>query len=309
MSLHRSLAPLTLISFGLALACGGGESTAPEYRTPLLSELAPDADGLLDVVDRSSTLAGAKEAADATPGPALDLATLPAGFGMDADSRGLDTTEGYTTGAYLDAPAGPGTFNNLVHAAAMVAIADATTATIVGVPAAAIDIAIHGQVTQIDDNVWAATNSVSDGTTTVTGLFVVAWVEVGWLAEMRLWSSDGRYDNTRWFTGFVSWDGALGWWDVYDAQGTLAGVIEWLAAANGDGELGIAATSGESAGDMLGYLFLDDTAWVGLHDASAAEDYWVEVAADHSGESRAPDYNGGAPACWDANGYDAPCPE
>jgi hypothetical protein len=125
---------------------------------------------------------------------------------------------------------------------------------------------------------------------------------------MRLWSSDGAYDGDRWFSGFVSADHGFGWWDVWDVYGARTGVLEWVADGQGDGELGIASTAGDTNGDVLLYLFVDDTGFVGLHDASAAQDYWVYAAADHSGELRSPDYAGGEPACWDTSGYDHPCP-
>lgn len=304
--MRSPLVLLTGVGLVLALACGGEPGSA-DFHTPLLSELSPDADAALDLVDRSAALADALDAAQAPPGMPPDLDAAPDAIAMIVDSRGMDSTSGLTSGSYEAPP--PGSQLNVGHAAAMVAIADANTAVIIGVPAAAAAIARNGVTAQIADNVWASTNSVSDGTTTVTGRFVVAWVGVGWLAEMRLWSSDGRYDNTLWYNGFLSKDGGFGWWDLYDEWGTLAGVIEWLGDGQGNAELGLAATSGDAAGDVLLYLFTDGTGFVGYHDESDAHDYYVFADVDRTGELLDPAWNGGAPACWDAAGYDVACPD
>lgn len=308
--LARAQLPLVAASTALAaLACAGGPAgSGPAYHVPTLAEQSDEGDGALDLVDRTAALAGSLEAADASGGPALDLAGAPPGFAMAVDSRGMNDTSGLASGSYADAPAGPATQFNLFHAAAMVTVADAHTALLIGVPAAAAAIALDGTTTEITTNVWASSNTVSDGTTSVTGLFVVAWVEVGWLAEMRLWSSDGRYEGNLWYRGFLSRDGDLGWWDFYDESRRLAGVIEWTDDGQGNSQLGLAATNGPEAGDVLLYLFEGGTGFVGYHDEDVDQDYSVFGAADHSGELVDPAYNGGAPACWDAGGNDAPCP-
>jgi hypothetical protein len=209
--------------------------------------------------------------------------------------------------AAAGAPSGPASRNNVYKAAQLVVVADATAAYLIAVPAAAVGITLNGATVEVAPNVWASTSSVSDGTRTVSGLFVYAWVGNGWIAEMRLWSTDGQYDNTKWFNGYLSADGQVGWWDFFDRWGTLQGVIEWVSVGE-DAELGIAGTAGDIEGDLLGFLAPQDGSfYVAYHEAAAAQDAWVAVSPDNSGNLRIWDYNGGEPACWDAEGDDVAC--
>lgn len=192
------------------------------------------------------------------------------------------------------------TYANALQGIAMAGAADLITGLVIAPPAAAIGIAAHGAVAHPMDNVWVGVNAVSDGHRTVTGTFTVAWIGVGWLAEMRLTSSDGQYNNTRWFNGFVSSDDKVGWWDLYDTYGTVVGVVEWVDDGSGNGEFGIASLAGDTAGELLGYGFNDGDALVTYYDASAAQDLWVHVAPDQSGDLRSPDYAWGAKSCWAA---------
>lgn len=277
--------------------------TTPALGTiaPSLDDIASTADAEVDVVDRTAALAGATDAQDADPGSPLDFASLPEGALLDI-SGGQQLTA-----LEQAADARSNTYDNVITAVLLAGAADLVTAAVVAPPAAAIRIAADGTVTEVAPNVWSATNSVSDGYRTVTGTLVVAWVGVGWLAEMRLDSSDGEYADTLWFNGFVAANGALGWWDLYTADEQLAGVVEWAADGTGNAEFGIAALVGQAAGDVLAYGFSDTgETLIAYHDASRAEDAWVYVAADRSGELRSPDYNGGSPACWAAEDAEAP---
>lgn len=276
---------LTLAPVALTLACGTGASQ-PGF--PVLADLSPAADAELALVDRTAALQDAVDADEAEAGPAIDLAGVPDAFRMEVDSSAAEQL-----------PDGR-SWGNAHQAVGMVAVANLATAFVVGPPSAAIHIAAGGTVTEVAPNVWTATNSVSDGTRTVAGTFTVAWVGVGWLAEMRLTSDDGVYADTLWFKGFLSEEGRLGWWDLYDGTGTLVGVVEWIADGQGNGQFGIAALSGDIAGDTLSYLASPGAWSVTYHDADRAEDAWVAVFADGSGELRSPDYNGGTLACWAA---------
>ena len=302
---HRPLLVALLPAFAFALACGTGEED--ETPPPLLEEVSAEGDASLDLVDRSATLAAAADAVDAPAGAAIDFAGVPEGFTL-----GINSSE--EVGTLDDSVGGrSATYEAVVHGVALAALADAATALIVLPPAAAIDIVRRGAIVEVSKNVWVATNTVSDGTNSVTGVFVVAWVGVGWLAEMRLTSSDGTWTGQPWFNGFLSVGNNVGWWDFYDPAGTLGGVVEWVADGAGNGEFAIAATSGEDAGDVLAYVFVDDSALVSYHDESRAEDAWVYAAPDKSGEVRTPDWNGGLVACWDAETAavpyaDATCP-
>lgn len=277
-------------TLALALACGSGD---PEETVPPVLDEAATGDEQVDLVDRSAVLAEAAEAEDAPDGVALDLNAAGDGFLMKIDSA-------EEIGTLDDDLRRAATYDAVVHGVAAAAFADAVVALVVAPPAAAVEIVRNGTVTEVSKNVWIATNTVSDGTNSVTGTFVVAWVGVGWLAEMRLTSSDGTWSGQPWFNGFVSVENAVGWWDFYDPAGTLGGVVEWVADGEGNGQFGIAATAGENAGDVLSYSFVDGVARIDFYDASADDTAWVQANADKSGEVRLPDYNGGVAACWDA---------
>ncbi len=296
----------------LTLACagrGGKAADPPDYVIPALEDLG-SSDDALGQVDRTAALEGALAPDLASIGAPFDFATAPQGFRLAVDSAGAETIDDDVDGGDTanEAPAGPSyTYNNVVHGAAMVLVADAATSYVVGVPAAAIAVTMDGESEEIAPNVWAATNTVVYGGGSVTGLFVVAWVEVGWIAQLRLWTSDGRLNNTLWLDGFVSADRQFGWWDMYDEAGSAVGALEWLGDGAGNGEFGIAAFQGDSAGDVLGYSFLDGDAAVGFHDQSLGYDYWVNVHPDNSGSLQDPQYAGGVESCWDTEKMDAAC--
>lgn len=299
---------LPLVTAGLtllALACAAPGGGGADVHVPTLAEIDGDADAQVDVVDRAAELEGALDAADAPAGEPIDVATVPAPFAMDVGAEEYEDPDHIAPAG--DAPAGPATRNNVVKAAQLVVLADATAVYLVGVPAAAVDIALHGVTTEVYPNVWASTNTVSDGVRSVTGVFVYAWVGNGWIAEMRLWSSDGAYNDTRWFNGYLSADGQVGWWDFFDTWGTLQGVIEWVSDGENT-ELGMAGTAGDIQGDFLGFLWLDDGSFhVGYHEGAMNDDAWVTVQPDRAGQLRVWDYASGLPACWDTQGYDVDC--
>lgn len=281
-----------LVPAAFAIACGsGGNGDDEEVLPPALADLATTSDAEVDVVDRSTALTGALDADAAPLGEPLDLATAGRGVNLV-----IDSTEEVGS---LSSEVPRATYNNLLQGVAMAGAADLITGFVIGPPAAAIGITSRGVVVPLGDNSWVATNAVSDGVRTVSGTFVVAWVGVGWIAEMRLSSTDGAYNNTRWFNGFVSADRRLGWWDLYDVYGNVVGVVEWVDDGAGNSEFGIAATAGDVAGDVLAYAYQDDgDAYVGYHDASRLQDLWVHVAPDQSGDLRNPDYAFGAVSCW-----------
>lgn len=298
---HRAL---LLLAPTLALACSGDLP-----HTPTLDEIDPSADGALDVVDRDAALAGASED---EAGPVLDLSDPASGFRMDIsghhvaeelEAAGASDAEGDGDGA----PAEPATYQAITTGLLAVGAADLAAALVVGPPAAAIAIALDGEISQVDERLWSATNSVTSAQgVTVTADFNVAWVGVGWLAEMRISSDDGTYDDTLWFNGFVSLEGALGWWDLY-ADGQVVGVVEWIADGEGNGQAGIAATAGAAAGDVLYYLALDGEDHVGYYDASEDFESYVHVDVDRSGEVVLLDRNDSLPLCWDAEYADVSC--
>ncbi|MCB9766481.1 MAG: hypothetical protein H6739_42295 [Alphaproteobacteria bacterium] len=296
------------VALTLAVACA---PAGQQDLTPRLSGVSAEGDAQLDLVDRESALADALDAEQADLGEALALADAPGAFRLEIEASEVHAIRD-------DMAQGPPpplpSFANVLQGIAMTGVAELSVAAIVAPAAAAIHVTAQGQITQVAENIWVATNTVSDGERLVTGRWAVAWVGVGWLAEMRITSSDGAYNNHRWFAGFLSADDNLGWWDVYDNGGNLAGVIEWLADGQGNGEIALIATQGDVAGDTLSFWSLDGEQLVALHDASADDDAWVYVDVDRSGEARAPDFNAGQPGCWAAADAEVPyadvaCPE
>jgi len=290
------LAPV-VVSLALFAACD--TPSASHADIPVLADVSAQADAQVGLVDRTAALQGATDADVAAKGPALNLNTAPAAFRMTLDASRLSGADEGTGRS--------STYDNVATGAFAATAAYGLTASILAPEALAIDLVADGHITRIGQNAWQAVRTVPIDGNDVTGTFTVAWVGVGWLAEMRLSSSDGSWNGQTWFTGYLAQGGGLGWWDIYD-HGNLAGVVEWLGDGQGNAQLGIAAVAGDAAGSGLNWLFVDTgAARVDAVDGSTGEQSWVQVNPDASGEVRLPDYNGGAAACWATDRTDTPC--
>jgi len=292
------LALLTSITLGL------GSCEAEDVpHTPTLAEVSAEADAAVDLVDRDAELDGAVEG---QAGENPDLDDPHSGFRMDVDANGIEAVymaDGPWNTSTLE------TYANVVTALIALDAADAVTLAVLGPPAAAIAIVLAGDVQQINDHLWSATNHITGPTGhTIAGEFNVAWVGVGWLAEMRLSSNDGVYDDTLWFNGFISVAGAVGWWDIYLDGTDVAGVVEWVDHGDGHSEFGIAALMGDAAGDVLVYQLWESHGYVGYYDASEAFESHVQTETDFSGEVLLLGYNNEQPGCWDWSFADCVCP-
>ena len=295
---------MKLIALALGMACSPQSPPALPEDFPRLAELG-DTDSLLAPVNRQVALRSARDADVAAVGPAFDLRNSSDGFHLEVDSATVGApSNGIAVSRSQRAQAG---FGNYLHALGMVIQADVTALAVLGVPAAAIASVSQGAVTQVTSNVWVATQNVVYNGTWVNGALWVAWVEAGWIVQLRLTSSDGALQNTPWLTGFVSKDYRLGWWDMKDSWGQSVGALEWTQDSAGNTQFGILSLQGESSGDVLGYSFIEGTSAVGYYDASTDESSWVEVFLDESGSLRDPVYAGGAEVCWDPYRQDAPC--
>ncbi len=303
------LAAVAMLALGFSLACGTPERSSDAPITPTLGEASDAGDDAVAVVDRAEALAGAADAEtlDAV-GPSLPE-TLPRGFLLEIDSKdevgALDDEIPDTRAA---------TYTHALNGVAFAAVADVVTLAVVGPPAAAVAAVLAGAKAEVVPNVWVATNVITTGLVSSSGTFVSAWVGNGWLCELRVTSSDGVYNNAVWFNGYISEDQRVGWWDLYDGHGTLVGVVEWVDAGDGHSEFGIAAISGDNAGDVLAYVNTPDTAAVTYWDASAAMSQYVTVNPDRSGVVSRVELDGGAPGCWAPAEADEPyadvaCPE
>ena len=284
----------------LAAGCYG----LPSSHVPTLDEVSSDADVVVQLIDRDLVLADAQ---DGLLGPAIELDSAPGAFYLDvgAEEDMAEVEEG--TDGEDSAPPTESQANYLAAVGAVL-IADAATLLVVGPPATAIAVATSGKVVEVAPGVARATNSVAVDGQTATVTFTAAWVGVGWLAEMRLSTADGVYNDALWFNGFLADGGGLGWWDLYDGHGTLQGVVEWIDDGVGNSELGIAALDGEVAGDTLSYWFDASGEILVAHtDFSEGVDSWVHQQADGSGDLQLGDYNGGELACWDVDLLNCVC--
>ncbi|TNE86668.1 MAG: hypothetical protein EP330_20995 [Deltaproteobacteria bacterium] len=295
---HRiALTAALALPLAFSLACGPAGGSAPAI--PVLADLNPDAAGRVGLVDRDALLADAVDYDLADRGTALDASG--AGFRMDFDGNALiDAAE--------SAEVPPPSYSNVQAAWTATLAADLTTLAVVGPPRIAIGVAAAGRITQLQPNVWHATNTVDVAGRPVTADLTAAWVGVGWLAEMRVTDPLTGLDQAKWFSGFLGADGQVGWWDLYDGHGQLTGVVEWVADGQGNGEFGLVATAGEHQGDALTYTFVDETARIDHLDASTGEASWVFLDTDHSGEVRLPEHRAGEVGCWDADLLDVACP-
>ncbi len=285
-----------VVTLAVLAACMPAEQ---DVHFPLLSDVSLRADDAVEIVDRAAALHGALDADQAPRGGRLDVASAPDVFKGQVDAGGLDEIQAGRSNPFAHAAA----------ASAAVAWSQAATARIIGPPAIGIGVVSQGRITQLAPNVWQAVETVPVGAAQVTGTFTVAWVGVGWLAEMRLKSTDGAYNDDVWFTGYLSENGAVGWWDLYEG-GAVVGVVEWVADGQGNAQLGLAALAGPHAGSALSWFFHDSGyARVDALDGATGEPAWVARDADGSGEVRLVDLNSGEPACWDADLFNTPCPE
>jgi hypothetical protein len=296
--MNRITPILILPLLGALVACGELEA-----HQPTLAEQDAASDATIDLVDRAAVLA---EATENEAGEAPVLSGADASFFMEVDSTDM---QGSLAASGSKGPPPPAaTFLNAQAAQSGVAWADQVVVTLVGPPAAAIAFAGSGTLTQHEPWLWSATNSVTgpDGASATANLNV-AWVGVGWLAEMRLTTSDGSFDDTLWFNGFLHHTGGFGWWDFYSGDQVVA-VLEWLGDEQGNWEAGIGSLAGETSGDILAY-------W-GTAAGERGVNYWDNdpgfmayalLNPDLSGETQLSNHNGGAVSCWDSSLADVAC--
>ena len=301
----RPLSPM-ILSVLLAAGCDISEEAVHQ---PTLSEVSAEGDAAVSLIDRAAVLA---DAVEDEAGEAPVLSGAAPGFYMEIDSAdmadALDEAEVAHEGSAPPPPPGA-TYRNVLAAGTALVWADVATLAVVGPPSAAIAVAASGELTEVTPWLWSATNTVTgpQGESATVDLNV-AWIGVGWLAEMRLSSSDGRYDDTLWFNGFLAVGGGVGWWDIYH-EGEVAAVVEWIADGAGNGQAGIAALGGGVAGDALSYLHTAEGDFsVAYYDAS--EDFlnYAILYADNSGEVALINREDGAPGCWGADWADTDCP-
>lgn len=296
--MRRSLIVPVVLSAVLA-ACGEEERAL----APAIADVSSyDADRTVALLDRAEILRDAVEFDAAPVGRGIDFAETPKEFALEFDAgEGVGGTDGGTVDT-----AAAGCSN---YAAGVIAAwaANVITTSVVLPPAIGIGLVSQGTITQIDTNVWQAVRTVPLGGQDVTGTFTVAWVGIGWLAEMRLTTADGAWTDDVWFNGFLGFEGGVGWWDLYD-RGALVGVVEWLADGQGNAQIGLAAVAGEHAGSALGYVFAA-SGFARIDATDGATHAWVQVNPDHSGEISHPQHAGGVRSCWAPDFTNSACAE
>jgi len=286
---------MRFLALAAVIALSGCAQSPVDY--PVLADVSPEADALVGVVDRTAVLADAVDADLAPRGGAMNLADAGAAFSLDVSRLTDAGPEGRSDNPYA----------NVLAGAVASTGAYAMTVGVMAPPAIAIGIVADGQVQRVAENVWQAQRTVPVSGQQVTGTFTVAWVAVGWLAEMRLKTEDGTWNDDLWFTGFVGPQGGIAWWDLYD-RGNLVGVVEWLGDGQGNAHLGLAAVDGPNAGSAISWMFTDaGVARVDAVDGATLEEAWVQHNGDDSGEVRLPDFNEGEVACWDVDLLNTPC--
>ena len=272
------------------------EAAPPAAVPPTLDDVSTERSAL-QLVDRTALVAGAVDHHVASAGQLVDLTSEGALMAFTAD--GAVDTEGVPTER-------DGTFqySNIWAGAAALGAAETVRHAVVNPPAVAIAFTANGEITQLEPNVWSATNTIDLPEGPLTTTFTVAWVGVGWLAEMR-YSSAGATD-VLWFNGFLGNEGNVGWWDLYSPNGR-EGVVEWIADGQGNGQFGIAATAGAEAGTLLSYTFAEDVDRIDFLSGPTGETAYVLGYSDGGGEVQLDDFNGGEPACWGADHMNVVC--
>jgi hypothetical protein len=141
---------------------------------------------------------------------------------------------------------------------------------------------------------------------------LTGYVESGDLiAEMRITASSLGLNNVLWYVGTAPVGGTTGTWEFFDPQSpsTPVGMIDWSHPATLVWTVSFIAMSGADEGDELTYDVDGNARSVSYTDASAGTSALIEWnAATHTGSITAPNYNGGAKACWDATLANATCP-
>jgi len=205
---------------------------------------------------------------------------------------------------------------NFINAAARVAIINATVVIVLSVPAAVFAAAASQTPTLGSDGKyhWQYTTSVNGNsfTANLAGSVDLSTQESVW--EMRISSTAASLNNFLWYEGRAKLNGSSGNWDFYDpAQPNIkAGVLhlDWTYASATDATLSfeVVKDGAPEEGDTLDYTVAGTNIKIVLVDASPAQT--VEISWDRmttAGYLIAPDYNGGAKACWDSTRADVAC--
>lgn len=205
---------------------------------------------------------------------------------------------------------------NYINAVARLAIINASVVIVLSAPAAVFAAAFSQTPTLGSDGKYhwqyTATANGNSFTADLTGSVDLQTQESVW--EMRVTSTAVGLNNFLWYDGRAKLNNSSGYWDFYDPgqPNTKAGVLhlDWTYASSTDATLSfeVVKDGASGEGDTLDYVLAGNLFTVTIFDASATET--TELSWDRmttAGYLIAPNYNGGAKACWDSTRADVAC--
>jgi hypothetical protein len=284
---------------------------------PTLDEVSAVGDAALDLVDRAAVLSDARDGAEGGP---IDLAAQGSGFWLTIQTQALQSAlraQPDEAGEAASAPLSPAapTYAHAEAALEALLVGDQAIDAVLGTSADTLLAVASTELEEVDPGFWTGTARVdSPALGSAEARLHIGWVAVGWLAELRLSTDDGTWDDDLLANGFLAEDGGLGWWDVYEDDAIVA-AMEWLLEDSGVFAAGIAPIAfDESAGmsvdgDILTVEVAARTGTITYEDNPAGTLSYVHVYDDASGEGSIDGYLDGAVFCWDASLADAACPE
>jgi hypothetical protein len=200
--------------------------------------------------------------------------------------------------------------DNFFNAYIRAAVANAITHLVVVPPVAAFSVALHTVPSPQDDGSYLWIYTWVDGVEEVQiwlrgtplGNRRAAW-------EMRVTSTIDDLDNDLWFEGETWNEGDGGLWRFHDPErdGQHVASLTWDSDAEGDYLRFV--DEHDNVGDSLEYRENGPLHSFTFTDADLPDASWYVKwnVVDGTGSLRAPDYNGGEPACWDEYQRDTEC--
>lgn len=134
--------------------------------------------------------------------------------------------------------------------------------------------------------------------------------QVTWELRVSSTESNPPIVDELWFEGETWRDGEGGFWRFHDFNKPgkpIVARLDW--DTNGDGEDELVITDlYDNPGDSLSYSVKGSRHSIDFLDVSESMTWFIRWdVADGTGSLRAPDYNGGAEACWDEEQDDVAC--
>ncbi|MBK8231594.1 MAG: hypothetical protein IT349_10485 [Candidatus Eisenbacteria bacterium] len=211
--------------------------------------------------------------------------------------------------------AAPETIFNWTNAVVRVLVINAFVDAALSPPFEAFEVALNTTPTLRQDGTWVWTYGVLEGGRTAR--IDLEGVERSGKVEWSLYLTDSEAEpplnHGLWFEGETTGNGEEGFWLFLDPRSSSSGNyarLNWRVKAEDDAELRLEALdrSEESFGDFVLYEVDRRDARVTYHDASERSEFIAKWnTATGAGSLVAPDYNQGAPACWNSEQQDIEC--